>query len=100
MNQIGVDSVLIDARQALLDALKALDTHRGAVVVIGAQAIYLRTSKARVALGETTKDSDLAIDPRVLADRPRLEDAMCVAVPVRQEIRSTRCVENGRWSTR
>jgi hypothetical protein len=46
------------------------------VVVIGAQAIYLRTAAAPVALAEATKDSDLVIDPRVLQDDPRIEAAM------------------------
>ncbi|HEY7199617.1 MAG TPA: hypothetical protein VIC57_05370, partial [Candidatus Dormibacteraeota bacterium] len=34
------------------------------------------TGRARVALAEMTKDSDVAIDVRRLAERPRLEDAM------------------------
>ncbi|WP_433373756.1 hypothetical protein [Streptosporangium sp. CA-115845] len=40
----------------------ALDAHRDAVIVIGAQAIYLRTAGSPVALAEMTKDSDLALD--------------------------------------
>ncbi|MEU6715878.1 hypothetical protein ABZ897_30800 [Nonomuraea sp. NPDC046802] len=54
----------------------ALDAHRDAVIVIGAQAIYLRTSGSPVALAETTKDSDLALDPRMLEDEPLLEKSM------------------------
>ncbi|MER5419687.1 hypothetical protein [Streptosporangium roseum] len=46
------------------------------MIVIGAQAIYLRTAKSPVALAETTKDSDLALDPRLLADDPRVEESM------------------------
>jgi hypothetical protein len=38
------DDLLIRSRSALLDALQALDAQRDAVIVIGAQAIYLRTS--------------------------------------------------------
>lgn len=78
MNLFGDSSadLLVQARSALLDALAALDEHRDAVVVVGAQAIYLRTSSAPVALAEATKDSDLAVDPRVLADEPLLEEAM------------------------
>lgn len=71
--------LLVAARSALLDALGALDAHRDAVVVIGAQAIYLRTNAAPVALAEATKDSDLALDPRRLSDDPRLEHAMVAA---------------------
>lgn len=72
----GNANLLAQARTALLDALFALDEHRDAVIIIGAQAIYLRTSSAPVALAEATKDSDLALDPRELADEPLLEVAM------------------------
>ncbi|MGV9778738.1 hypothetical protein [Streptosporangium sp. NPDC003464] len=68
--------LLIRSRSALLDALTALEAHRDAVIVIGAQAIYLRTAGSPVALAETTKDSDLALDPRVLEDEPLLEESM------------------------
>lgn len=70
------DDLLVTARSALLDALEALQQHRNAVIVIGAQAIYLRTQASAVALAEATKDSDLAIDPRALGDDPLIEDAM------------------------
>lgn len=70
------DNLLVQARSALLDALDALSEHRDAVIVIGAQAIYLHTGNALVALAEATKDSDLALDPRRLDDDPLLEEAM------------------------
>ncbi|MBG0813404.1 hypothetical protein [Planomonospora sp. ID82291] len=78
MNPLGVDSsdLLVRSRAALLDALEALDAHRDAVIVIGAQAVYLRTTGTPVALAEMTKDSDLALDPRKLDDDPLVEDAM------------------------
>jgi len=63
----------------MLDALEALADHRDAVVVVGAQAVYLRTGDANVALAEATKDSDLAIDPRSLGEDPRVETAMRAA---------------------
>lgn len=63
----------------MLDALEALADHRNAVVVIGAQAVYLRTGRAQVALAEATKDSDLAIDPRALGENPHVEAAMKAA---------------------
>jgi hypothetical protein len=69
-------NLLVEARTVLLDALEALDAQRDAVVVIGAQAVYLHTGSAEVALAEATKDSDLAIDPQKLPDDPLLEDAM------------------------
>jgi hypothetical protein len=64
------DAELIAARSALLDALEVLEAHQSAVVVVGAQAVYLRTGEAAVALAEATKDSDLALDARLLNDAP------------------------------
>lgn len=72
----GYDNVLIAARSALLDALEALSDQSDAVIVIGAQAIYLHTGNAAVALAEATKDSDLAVNPRLLSADPLLEKAM------------------------
>ncbi|MGI5154492.1 hypothetical protein [Microbispora sp. CA-102843] len=46
------------------------------MIVIGAQAIYLHTARSPVALAETTKDSDIALDPRALEDEPLLERSM------------------------
>lgn len=76
MSPAGDADLLVAARSALLDALTALVAHREALVLIGAQAIYLHTDAAAVALAETTKDSDLAVDPRELHDAPLLDDAM------------------------
>jgi hypothetical protein len=73
------NDLLVRSRSALLDALEALAPHKDSVVVIGAQAVYLRTSAAPVALAETTKDSDLVLDPRTLEDDPLIEQAMTSA---------------------
>lgn len=70
------NDLLVRARSALLDVLEALPAHREAVVVIGAQAIYLRTASAPVAVAEATKDSDIAVDPRSLVADPLIEVAM------------------------
>jgi hypothetical protein len=85
MNSRGVPEaastgdLLVRSRSAMLDALDALAGHRDAIIVIGAQAVYLRTGSAAVALAEATKDSDLAIDPRSLREDPRVEAAMRAA---------------------
>lgn len=80
MNQPGGgDNLLVEARSALLDALEALSEHRESVIVVGAQAVYLHTGSADVALAEATKDSDLALDPRSLGISPLVEEAMTVA---------------------
>src|SRR5438034_6303109 len=76
MNPPGDAEILVAARSALLDALEALADQRDALVLIGAQAIYLHTGAAPVALAEATKDTDLAVDPRALNDDPLLEEAM------------------------
>ena len=55
----GASKPEIQARTALLDALEALGAHRDAVVLIGAQAIYIHTGEAPVALAPFTKDADL-----------------------------------------
>jgi hypothetical protein len=75
----GAVDIRIEARRVLLDAMHALSAHRAACVLVGAQAIYLHTGNARVALAESTKDSDFAIDPRALRHDPLLEDAMRAA---------------------
>lgn len=76
MSPTGDADLLVAARSALLDALEALVEQRDALILIGAQAIYLHTGDAPAALAETTKDSDLAVDPRVLSDAPLLDEAM------------------------
>jgi hypothetical protein len=76
MSLSGDADLLIATRRALLDALEALRPHLDAVVVVGAQAIYMHTGAAPVALAETTKDSDLCLDSRSLRDSPLLEEAM------------------------
>lgn len=75
----GADNLIVEARAALLDAIAALEAHKASVILIGAQAIYLRTGNATFALAEATKDSDLAIDTRKLGEDPLLEEAMTSA---------------------
>lgn len=67
------------ARRVLLDALTALEPHGRALVVAGAQAIYLRTGDAEIAVAPYTTDGDLAVDPGALAPDPRIADAMKAA---------------------
>lgn len=76
MSQFGAADLVVAARRALLDALDALAAHRSALVLVGAQAIYLHTGSVKIALAESTKDSDIAINPHRLSDNPLLEEAM------------------------
>lgn len=72
------DAVTI-ARAGLLDAFEALESHLDALVVIGAQAIYLHTGSLKVALAEFTTDGDVAVDPDLLSSDPLVESAMGAA---------------------
>lgn len=67
------------ARSGLLDALEALNAHLDAIVIIGAQAIYLHTGATDIALAEFTTDGDIALDPNLLSFDPLVEDAMNAA---------------------
>jgi hypothetical protein len=64
------------ARAGLLDVLDALEAHLDAIVVVGAQAIYLHTGAAQVALAEYTTDGDVVLDPVLLSSEPLIENAM------------------------
>lgn len=50
-------------RSALLDALGALHRHLDALVLVGAQAVYLHTGDAELIVVPTTTDADLALYP-------------------------------------
>lgn len=69
--------IMIEARRALLDALDALSEHRQSLILVGAQAVYLRTSEVDLpfSAGYTT-DADFAIDPSTLAEKPPIGEAM------------------------
>lgn len=64
------------ARTVLLDALEALNEQRDAIVLVGAQAIYLHTGDADIAVPAFTTDGDLVIEPSRLKDEPQLAAAM------------------------
>lgn len=67
------------ARTVLLDALDALVEHRSSLVVVGAQAVYLRTGSAGLTIAPFTTDGDVTLDPRALSSSPLLEEAMGAA---------------------
>ena len=66
------DPAYVLARRALLDGLKALRPHLDSLTVIGAQAVYIHTGSAGLAVAELTTDADIAIAPTLLADQPEL----------------------------
>ena len=71
-----LDIEYVDARRVLLDALGAFGPQIGAVTLIGAQAVYLRTLDRLTDYQPYTTDADLVLDPGQLSDLPTLGDAM------------------------
>lgn len=74
-----VDPRYVAARRVLLDALLALQQHADALVIAGAQAVYLHTGDGDLAVAPFTTDADLAVDPAQLAPSPLIETAMTAA---------------------
>lgn len=70
------DPLHVAARRVLLDALEDLAPHRDALVVVGAQAVYLRTEVELPGVAEYTTDGDIAVASDRLADAPLLEEVM------------------------
>lgn len=74
-----MDELYVVARRVLLDALDALGSHRDAVIVVGAHAVYMRVGEADLSVAPYTTDGDLAIDPAKLSEIPPLEQALTKA---------------------
>jgi hypothetical protein len=70
------DPLYVKAREVLLDALEALAPHRSSLVLVGAQAIYLHTGEADLAVAPYTTDADLVIDPARLGSRPSVGESL------------------------
>lgn len=68
-----IDEICVQARRVLLDGLEALGPHREAVILVGAQAIYLHTGDAEFALPAFTRDGDLVLDRSALAGDPLID---------------------------
>ncbi len=66
----------VAARTVLLDALEILGAQRGGVVLVGAQAIYLRVGDTGLAVTLHTTDADLGLRPHLLAPSPELAACM------------------------
>jgi hypothetical protein len=70
------DPLYVKARKVLLDALDALKEHREALVLVGAQAVYVHTGDTDLSVAEYTTDADLSISPGDLADSPHIDDLL------------------------
>lgn len=68
-----VDEVTPVARRVLLNGLIALEAHRDAITVVGAQAVHLLTAHVPITVGTYTSDGDLGLDPALLADEPLIQ---------------------------
>jgi len=68
----GPDPLYVRARTVLLDVAVALTEQRDALVLVGAQAIYLHTGHADFAVAEYTTDADFCVAPAALTDAPLL----------------------------
>jgi len=70
------EPLYIAARRVLLDALQAVRGHLDALVLVGAQAVYIHTGDGDLAVAPYTTDGDIAIDPTQLGPEPVLEQAL------------------------
>jgi hypothetical protein len=84
----------IAARRVLLDAAEALAGQHEALILVGAQAVYLRTRDADIPVAVYTADADIGIDRMMLSADPRLQDAMRAAG---FELRVSDRVQPGTW---
>ena len=68
----------IDARETLLDVVEALGPHSDAAILVGAQTVYLHTEgdDDSFALSSFTYDADIALNPELLKNSPKIVDAM------------------------
>jgi len=74
-----LDARYVAARRVLLDALTVLAPHGDAIILAGAQAVYLHTGAADLAIAPYTTDGDLVLDPLLLGEAPELEAGMSAA---------------------
>ena len=71
------DPLYVRARAALLDAAEALAEQREAVVLVGAQAVYIHTGDADfVAAAPYTTDADFCVAPADLNEAPLLSELL------------------------
>lgn len=76
------DPLYVLARKALLDAAGALAAHLDAVVLVGAQAIYVHAEEADLldstlgSVPEYTTDADFSLNPIALGDSPLVTELM------------------------
>lgn len=73
---VDLNELTVVARRVLLDALQALQDHANAIVLVGAQAVHLRTTNVVLASSPYTSDADLSLNPKLILNEPLLNEAM------------------------
>jgi len=76
MPESSIPREYVTARRVLLDCLQLLSAQSDALVLVGAQAIYLQTPALDVGLPASTTDGDIAIDPGLLFENPDLAEVL------------------------
>ena len=76
MPESSIPREYVVARKVLLDCLELLAAQSEALVLVGAQAIYLQTPVLDVGLPASTTDGDIAIDPDLLFENPDLAEVL------------------------
>ncbi len=79
LNATPPDPLYVAARRVLLDALEASKPYGRSLILVGAQAVYLRTMQAQLNVAPFTIDGDIAIDPSSLPSSPPLEKVLSEA---------------------
>lgn len=76
MPEASIPREYVIARRVLLDCLELLSAQSEALVLVGAQAIYLQTPVLDVGPPASTTDGDIAIDPDLLSENPNLAEVL------------------------
>lgn len=77
--EMGYPAEYVAARAVLLDALQALGDHLPAIVVVGAQAVYLHTGAGNFVEPPMTTNGDLALNVASLSEEPEITTALADA---------------------
>lgn len=76
VNEMDYPAEYVAARAVLLDALQALHDHLPAIIVVGAQAVYLHTGSGDFVEQPMTTDADLALNVASLGEQPEITTAL------------------------
>jgi hypothetical protein len=68
----GANSTDVVARRALMGTLETLQPHLDSLILVGAQAVYLKSNHIELPLAPATSDADIAFDTRSLEVSPEI----------------------------